>query len=111
MKPKNINWNMTEWKPVREGIERKAFGGESSTIALHRIHPGHKLCPHSHPNEQIVYIIEGEVDFHIGDEVLPLGPGGLVVVPPNVPHYVELRGDTPALNLDIFTPARPEYEQ
>lgn len=104
-----IDWEATEWREIRKGIERKAFTGDGATVALHRLWPGHALLPHAHPNEQIVYIMEGTVDFHIGDEVVRLGPGGLAVVPPNVTHYAELVGDKPALNLDIFTPARPEY--
>lgn len=108
---KNIDWESVEWKTVRPGIERKAFGSENVTLALHRLHPGHALLPHSHPHEQLVYILDGEVDFHIGESTLRLGPGGLAVVPPGVVHYAELVGDKPALNLDVFTPARPEYEQ
>lgn len=109
MLTRSIDWENTEWKPVRPGIERKAFTGDGATVALHRLWPGHELRPHSHPNEQIVYIMEGLVDFHIGEEVVRLGPGGLAVIPPDVTHYAEVVGDGPALNLDIFTPARPEY--
>lgn len=104
-----INWNEKEWKLVRKGIERKTFGSDSVTMALHRLQPGHELLPHAHSNEQIVYILEGNVKFHIDKAVLELGPGGLAVIPPNVVHFVEVTGDKPAINLDIFTPARPEY--
>ena len=38
-----------------------------------------------------------------------LGPGGLLVVPPNVEHWGEVVGDEPVMNLDVFTPRRPEY--
>lgn len=108
---KQIDWQATEWKTVRPGIERKAFGSENATLALHRLSPGHALLPHEHDNEQIVYILKGLVDFHIGDKTVRLGPGGLAVIPPGVTHYAELVGTEPALNLDIFTPARPEYEE
>ena len=108
---KQIDWEAIEWKSVRDGIERKAFGSDNVTLALHRLSPGHALLPHSHPNEQVVYILEGEMDFHIGDKTVRLGPGGLAVIPPNVTHYGQVVGDKPALNLDVFTPARPEYEQ
>ena len=37
------------------------------------------------------------------------GPGGLIVIPPNVVHYIEVVGDRVALELDVFTPKRPEY--
>ncbi|PLC50779.1 cupin [Pollutimonas subterranea] len=110
MNIKQINWENTEWKTVRQGIERKAFGGDGATIALHRLWPGHEVLPHSHENEQIAYIIEGSVDFRLGDQVIRLGPGGIVVVPPNVIHCATVVGDEPVLNLDVFTPARPEYE-
>jgi quercetin dioxygenase-like cupin family protein len=104
-----IDWEAMPWTPVRPGIERKAFSGEGATVALHRLMPGHEPRPHAHPAEQIVYIMAGEVDFHIGDEVLRLGAGGLAVVPPNVTHWAEVVGDEPVLNLDIFTPKRPDY--
>jgi quercetin dioxygenase-like cupin family protein len=49
------------------------------------------------------------VDFHIGGEVVRLGPGGLAIVPPNVMHHAVLVGDKPALNLDVFAPAPLDY--
>jgi quercetin dioxygenase-like cupin family protein len=105
----SVNWNQVEWETVREGVERKAFTGEGATLALHRLQPGHEPRPHNHHYEQIVYILAGEVDFHVGDEVVRLGPGGLIVVPPDVMHHAEVVGDEPVLNLDVFTPKRPEY--
>jgi quercetin dioxygenase-like cupin family protein len=47
--------------------------------------------------------------FFIGDESHDLGPGGLVVIPPNVTHWGEVLGEEPVINLDVFTPKRPEY--
>ena len=37
----------------------------------------------------------------IGDELL--------VIPPNVEHWGEVVGEEPVINLDVFTPRRPEY--
>lgn len=107
---KNINWNSIAWSRVREGVDRKAISGEGATIALHRLMPGNEPRPHRHPYEQIAYIMSGEVDFHVGEHVLRLGPGGVVVVPPNVMHHAVVVGDEPVMNLDIFTPKRPEYD-
>ena len=111
MTPHSIDWEAMEWKTIRQGVEQKAFSGQGATMALHRLWPGHEPKPHSHPNEQIVYIMAGTVDFHIGDEVVRLSPGGLAVVPPNVMHHAEVVGTEPVLNLDVFTPARPEYAE
>ncbi|AUW45933.1 cupin domain-containing protein [Rhizobium leguminosarum] len=105
----SVDWEKMEWTPVRPGIQRKAFSGDGATLALHLLQPGHETRPHSHPHEQIVYIMSGLVDFHIGDSVVRLGPGGVAKIPGDVIHYAEVIGDQPVLNLDIFTPARPEY--
>lgn len=107
---KTIDWDSQAWEPVRPGVERKSFSGDGATVALHRLQPGHEPKPHSHANEQIVYILSGVVDFHIGSETVRLRDGGLVVVPPNVMHHAEVVGDEPVLNLDVFTPTRPEYD-
>ena len=104
-----IDWSKLEWQPVRDGVERKAFSGAGATLALHRLMPGHEPRPHQHPHEQIVYILGGQIRFHVGDEQTLLGPGGLLVVPPNTMHWGEVVGDEPVLNLDVFTPQRPEY--
>jgi quercetin dioxygenase-like cupin family protein len=105
-----VDWSKMEWQKVRPGIERKAFTGNGATLSLNHISPGHKPDPHSHPHEQIVYIIDGEVDLVVGGESHRLGPGSLMPIPPHVEHYAKaVIGTKPCLNLDVFTPPRPEY--
>jgi quercetin dioxygenase-like cupin family protein len=105
----SIDWNTLPWERVREGVERKAFSGDGATVALNRLMPGHEPRPHHHPNEQIAYVIAGQIDFHVGEKIVRLGPGGLLVIPPNVEHWGVVVGDEPVLNLDVFTPKRAEY--
>ncbi|TQR12826.1 cupin domain-containing protein [Psychrobacillus soli] len=107
---KSNNWDLMEEVLVREGVTRKAFSGEGATLALHVLQPDHEPKPHSHSYEQIVYILGGKVNFHVGEEVVVLEKGGLLVVPPDVEHYAEVVGDEPVYNLDIFTPKRAEYD-
>ncbi|NKC30792.1 cupin domain-containing protein [Falsiroseomonas selenitidurans] len=104
-----IDWNAIPWTPVRPGVERKGFTGAGATLALHRLMPGHEPKPHSHHFEQIVYILAGTIDFHVEGMVHRLSAGGLLVVPPNALHHGEVVGEEPVLNLDVFTPARPDY--
>lgn len=105
----HIDWNAIPWKTIRPGVEQKAFSGDGATVALHRLQPGHEPKPHSHVNEQIAYILAGRIRFFVGDEVKEIGPGELLVIPPNVEHWGEVIGDEVVLNLDVFTPRRPEY--
>jgi len=105
----SVDWDSIAWKTIRPGVEQKAFSGDGATIALHRLMPGHEPKPHSHPHEQIAYIIAGCIRFHIGEETRDVGPGGVILIPPNVRHWGEVIGNEPVLNLDVFTPKRPEY--
>lgn len=106
---KSIDWNSTPWLNVRPGVDRKAFTGEGATVTLHRLQPGHEPKPHSHENEQIAYILKGTIRFFVGDEQHVVKAGGLLLIPPNVRHWGEVIGDEEVLNLDVFTPRRPEY--
>jgi len=105
----SANWNDLKEKILREGVSRKAFTGEGATLAINYFKPGHSVKTHSHKYEQIAMILEGEAEFHIGDEVVRLSEGGIVVIPPHVEHYLKLVGDKDVVNLDVFTPKRPEY--
>lgn len=42
--------------------------------------------PHSHPQEQIVYVISGRLLVHVDGEEREIGPGEGFHAPPNVPH-------------------------
>jgi len=105
----NVNWNALPWTPVRPGVDRKVFSGEGATLALHRLMPGHEPRPHSHVHEQLVYILAGTIRFHVGDEEHLVEAGGLLAIPSGAEHWGEVVGDEPVLNLDVFTPKRPEY--
>jgi len=51
----------------------------------------------------------GRINFHVGEEVHRLTGGCLLVIPPHITHYVDVQGDEEVLELDVFTPKRPEY--
>jgi quercetin dioxygenase-like cupin family protein len=94
---------------ARSGVTRRVFSGANATLAFTTLEPGHTPEPHSHPHEQIVYVLGGELRFVVGDDVALVGPGGMLVIPPDVVHYAETIGDEPALDLSIFSPRRDEY--
>lgn len=57
-----------------------------TTVALHRLQPDRepKLCKNE--GEQIAYSISGEVEFQVGEDMVRLGEGGMVVIPSNGMH-------------------------
>ncbi len=103
------NWNDLPNEVVRKGVSRSGFRGEDVLLVMNKIEPGMDVNPHSHPFEQVVYIVEGRVRFHVGDDEMEAGPGSLIRIPPDVVHYAEPIGNEPALNLDVFAPIRDDY--
>lgn len=46
---------------------------------------------HTHPWDEAFFIVEGKVDFVVGDETVVLGPGSLVHVPARTLHAFRYR--------------------
>jgi len=64
--------------------------------------------PHSHPHEQVSYVVEGEIIVEIGTERTRLGPGDMFSVPPDVLHTIQLLTEHVRL-VDAFTPLREDF--
>jgi len=96
---------------ARSGVTRRAFSGENATLAFTTLEPGHAPNPHSHPHEQIVYVLSGKLRFVVGEEEAIVGPGTMLVVPPDTVHWAETIGSEPAIDLSVFSPRREDYAQ
>jgi quercetin dioxygenase-like cupin family protein len=103
-----MNWNNLPREFVRRGIERCGFGGENALCQLAWIQPGAELRPHRHDFEQLVLILEGECLFHVDGVPHACTQGSLLRIPANAEHYVEVVGDKPVFEMDIFAPVRPD---
>lgn len=102
-------WDELPKEAVRPGVTRSGFRGDDVLLVMNWLQPGMQTNPHSHPCEQIVYVVQGRMRFVIGDEVIEAGAGSVIRVPPNVRHYGEPIGSEPVLNLDVFAPFREDY--
>ena len=106
------NWNDLPFQENRPGVKRKVFAMESENMtgSVNELHYGHSKWPHSHPHEQISFILQGECDFYIDEVPHRMTAGAWIVVPPNAEHYsICLSQDVPVLNVDVFSPQRTEY--
>jgi len=58
--------------------------------------------PHYHKLEdESFYVLEGEIDFHVGDKKIIAGPGDFILLPKNIPHHFNLITDTAKALLHI----------
>ena len=65
--------------------------------------------PHRHDVEdELFYVLEGEVSFWVGDEHTTAGPGGFVWAPKGIPHRFAISEDAPARVFQITSPAQFE---
>ena len=60
--------------------------GDRMIVGLMRMAAGTGAEPHSHPNEQWIYILEGTFQAKIGDKQLEAKPGSVLYVPANIVH-------------------------
>lgn len=102
-------WSELPREAVRPGVSRSAFRGDNALMVMNWLEPGMEVRPHSHPFEQLAYILAGRVRFTIGDDVVEVGAGEVVRIPPDVVHCGEPIGDETAVNLDVFAPVRDDY--
>ncbi len=109
-KPTVYQWENIPREIVRPGVERAAFRGDNSLLVMNWLEPGMEARPHSHPFDQVAYILSGRVRFTIGDDVVEVGPGEIVHIPADIVHFGDVVGDEPAVNLDVFSPVRADYE-
>lgn len=66
---------------------------------------GFTAPPHYHKLEdESFYLLEGEIDFYIGDKKVKATAGAFVVLPRNIPHHFDLVTET-AKALLLITPA------
>jgi quercetin dioxygenase-like cupin family protein len=64
-----------------------------------------EVPPHSHDDYvDSFYVLDGEVEFTVGDRTLQAGPGTLVVAPPHVTHGFRTRGPGRARVLNMHAP-------
>jgi quercetin dioxygenase-like cupin family protein len=60
--------------------------GDRMIVALMRMPAGTGAEPHSHPNEQWIYVLEGTFRAKIGDKEIEAKAGSVVYIPSNVVH-------------------------
>ena len=63
--------------------------GDRMIVALMRMPSGTGAEPHSHPNEQWIYVIEGTFAANIDGKEMEAKPGMVLYIPSNVVHSVK----------------------
>ena len=90
------------------GLKRQVMSySPSMMLVRHTMVKGWVGAKHSHPHEQMVYIVRGRIRFEHPGGTFEVGPGDSFLVPGGVDHQASAVEDSEVL--DIFTPMREDY--
>lgn len=92
-----------------KGLSRQVLAyTDKLMLVRHLMEKGWVGARHSHPHEQLVYIIRGHIQFTGGDQSFDARTGDSFVVPGGVEHQASAVEESEVL--DVFTPSREDYE-
>ncbi|GAB4560302.1 MAG: hypothetical protein Kow0047_06850 [Anaerolineae bacterium] len=95
---------------VTRGLLRRTLGtGERGMLLEIQAEAGTEVEAHSHPAEQIGYVVSGEVELTIDGVPYRFREGDSYAIPGGVPHAA--RFVTDCVLAEFFTPVREEYRR
>ena len=92
--------NKIKGGPDYSSVEGGCVEGDRMIVALMRMPAGTGAEPHSHPNEQWIYVLEGTFKGKVGDQDFEAKAGSVVYIPSNVVHSGKA---TPERDVVFFT--------
>ena len=95
-----IDTSQLKVKEPLPGWKGRYFHSESMSFAYYTAEAGASIHEHSHPNEEIWHVIEGELEVTIAGQTHVAGPGSVAVVPPNTAPAVKSLSDGRSIVVD-----------
>jgi quercetin dioxygenase-like cupin family protein len=92
---------------ITDKISRRQIAGERGMIVWWTIKAGAHAAAHSHPHEQIFWMLKGTMEFRLGTERRVCGPGDVAVIPGGIEHEAWFPEDTEVI--DVFAPPREDF--
>ena len=89
------------------GYRGKFIHSQHMTVVHWHIRAGFPLPEHSHPNELVVNVIEGQFELTVDGETRILEPGSVAIIPSNAKHSA--RAVTDCRTIEAFYPIREDY--
>jgi quercetin dioxygenase-like cupin family protein len=101
------DWAQVPAEVMNPHTTRRVIHTQNMTIARLSLKKGGTVPEHHHINEQVALVVSGALKFFIAGKPLELRSGQCVVIPPDVPHSVEVLEDTDVI--DTFSPLRSDW--
>jgi quercetin dioxygenase-like cupin family protein len=95
-----IDTNQLKVREPLPGWKGRFFNSENMTFGYYHVQAGASIHSHSHANEEVWHVIEGELEITIGGQTHVAGPGCVALVPPNTAHSVKALSDGRSIVVD-----------
>jgi quercetin dioxygenase-like cupin family protein len=107
---KLVDQNAVKLFSPETGLLRQVLAySRNMMLVRHLMEKGWAGARHSHPHEQLVYVIRGHLRFQSGDQVFDVRSGESFVVPGGREHQASALEESEVL--DVFTPYREDYAE
>ncbi len=103
-------WDELPREVLHERLARRLITGDRVMLAHVYLKKGCVVPRHAHENEQFTYILEGALEFLVGEDgarEIVVRAGEVLHLPGNVPHEARALEDT--LDVDVFSPPREDW--
>jgi quercetin dioxygenase-like cupin family protein len=103
-----VEGDEVEQVEMAPGVLRRTLGhGGRMLMAEFELATGSEVAWHTHPHDQVGYVVRGGLRLTIRDQVRTCVAGDSYYIPGDVPHTAVTVED--ALVVDVFSPPREDY--
>ena len=100
-------WDEIALEKVTEMLSRKIVSGDREMLVQVYLKRGCLVPMHTHPSEQMTYVLQGSLKFLVGGEDIIVREGEVLHIPSGVEHQSEALEDT--FELEVFSPIRQDW--
>ncbi len=94
-----LSWGRLSWL-----VGAAQMPDAEQTLGVVTIYHGKRNPLHAHPNcEELLYVVSGECDHKLGDEMLHLTPGTVIRIPRGVRHWAKCTTTEPLVAVVSFS--------
>lgn len=102
--------NATALSSPEPGMQRQVLAyNQNVMLVRHHFSKGWKGTSHSHPHEQLVYVVTGRIQLDGDSKTIELRTGDSAIVEGDVEHQATALEDSEVL--EVFAPYREDYAQ
>lgn len=96
-----LSWSSQAPEEVAPGVRLLARRGRAIEVARVVLGPGTTLAEHAHPEEQFFCVLEGRLQYRVGEEERVAVAGEAIHIPGNVVHGGRVVGEDEVVLIEV----------